>query len=385
MHMETTYKPTIVRKTSPYLRRQEATVTRMMRDVVIALLPLVAFAVYNFGWMALAILATSVLSMMLSEYLYYQFLDWKDKEPFRFRNKRFTLYNYSALVSGLIFGLTLADETPLWVVALTGALGMLMAKLLFGGLGQNIFNPAALARVLVAVNFATLSTYGEHLAVIDGQAGATILSELNQEGQMFQSSLVEHYPIWQLFTGIGIPGSLGEVSGLLIIVGGLYLALRTSFEVRIPLVYVGTVFGLALVAALYQGTGLWFPLAHVFGGGLMFGAVYMATDPITSPITMPGRVYYAFALGVLTFMIRLFGSLPEGVVFSILIMNMFVASFDYYKWTSSRFHTKALIRFALIVLMVVVALLLALGASLWWWLAFVPLLGTMVAMEVVRT
>jgi electron transport complex protein RnfD len=382
--MESSYKPTIVRKTSPYLRRQEATVTRMMRDVVIALLPLVVFAVYNFGWTALAILATAVVSMTLTEYLYYQFLDWKDKQPFRLKNQRFTLYNYSAMVSGLIFGLTLADETPLWVVAITGALGILMAKLLFGGLGQNIFNPAALARVLVAVNFATLSTYGEHLAVIDGQAGVTILSELNQEGQMFQASLIEHYPIWRLFTGIGIPGSLGEVSAVLILIGGLYLALRTSFEVRIPLVYVGTVFGLSLIAGLYQGEGLWYPLVHVFGGGLLFGAVYMATDPITSPITMPGRVYYAFALGVLTYFIRLFGSLPEGVVFSILILNMFVASFDYYKWSSSRFHTKGVIRFALIILSVVVVMLLGLGASLWWWLVLVALIGALITMGVVR-
>jgi len=374
------HTPQIIRKTSPYLRRPQASVKRMMRDVVIALLPLVGFAIWNFGLDALWILMTATISMMATEYLYYQFIDFKHKESFQLKNKSFTLSNYSAFVSGLIFGLTLADQTPLWVVVITGVLGILMAKLFFGGLGQNIFNPAALARVLVAVNFATLSTYGDNLAVIDGQAGATILSELNQVGAMFNQGLLDYYPLWNLFSGIGIPGSLGEVSALLILVGGIYLALRTSFEVRIPLVYIGTVFLLASGVALYQGEGLWYPLAHIFSGGLMFGAVYMATDPITSPVTLPGRVFFAFALGVVTFIIRLFGALPEGVVFSILIMNMFVASFDYYKWTNPRFSKKSWVLFAFIVLLILVVLFIALGAVGWWYLILALLMvGTILA------
>jgi len=348
----------IVRKTSPYLRRPQANVTRMMRDVVIALLPVTAFAIYNFGISALYILVASILSMVVTEYVYYQIIDTINKESFKFKNKSFTLYNYSALVSGLIFGLTLADQTPLWVVVVTGALGILMAKLFFGGMGQNIFNPAALARVLVAINFASLSTYGANVVDIDGVSGATVLSFLQMDGQTFNMAVNSTHSIWALFTGIGIPGSLGEVSALLIIVGGIYLALRTSFEVRIPLAYVGTVFVLALAVAFYKDLGFWYPLTHIFSGGVLFGAVFMATDPLTSPITKPGRIYFGFALGLVTFVIRLFGALPEGVVFSILIMNMFVPSFDYFKWTTSRFSNKGTIMFALVVVAAILVVLI---------------------------
>ena len=136
-------------------------------------------------------------------------------------------------------------------------------------------------------------------------------------------------------------GSIGEVSALLLIIGGIYLALRTSFEVRIPLVYVSTVFLLAGVVAIQQGLGIWYPVYHVLSGGLLFGAIFMATDPITSPITKPGRIYFGFGLGVITFFIRIFGGLPEGVVFSILIMNMFVPTFDYFKWSKTTFTNKS--------------------------------------------
>ncbi len=367
MNTLSTHQPKIVRKTSPYLRRPQASVKRMMGDVVIALLPVVAFAIYSFGMDAVKIILTAILSMVLTEYVYYQIIDLKNGENFKIKNKSFSLYNYSALISGIIFALTLADRTPLWVVFVTGSLGILMAKLFFGGLGQNIFNPAALARVLVAVNFATLSTYETHLAVIDGQAGATLLSELNKAGAQFLSGVVDSYPLWNLFTGIGIPGSIGETSVLAILVGGIYLALRRSFEVRIPLVYIGTVFVLASAVAIYEGVGIWYPLAHVMGGGLLFGAVYMATDPITSPITLPGRIYFAFGLGVLTYIIRLFGAMPEGVVFSIVIMNMFVASFDYYKWTNPRFSVKSWIVFAIVILLAIVSIIVGLGATAIWY------------------
>ena len=339
------YVPKIIRKTSPYLRRPHANVSRMMRDVVIALIPVSAFAIYSFGWSAVWILVASVLSMMGTEYIYYQIQDILNKEKFSFRNKSFTLYNFSAFTSGLIYGLTLPDETPIWIVIVCGALGLFLAKLIFGGLGQNVFNPAAVARVLVVINFGTSVAYTQH---IDASAGATILSVVNDD--VFSRVAFETAPLMNLFTGIGIPGSIGEVSALLIIVGAIYLALRTSFEVKIPLTYIATVFVLASAVAIYKGLGIWYPLAHVFGGGLLFGAVFMATDPITSPITKPGRIYFAFALGFVTFIIRLFGAYPEGVVFSILIMNMFVTSFDYFKWSKPRFSKKSTIIFGIVIL-----------------------------------
>ncbi len=360
------HQPKIIRKTSPYLRRPQANVSRMMRDVVIALLPVTIFAVYSFGWDAVKILLTAVISMGLTEYIYYQVSDLLSGEKFKLKNKSFTLYNYSALLSGLIYGLTLPDQTPIWVVALSGAVGLFLAKLIFGGLGQNIFNPAAVARAVVVVNFAV--AYATHSAdfslagTADGMAGATALQYTNftyvsDAGQnmvnAFNPAVLETFSVWDLFTGIGIPGSIGEVSALLLIVGGIYLALRSSFEVRIPLAYVGTVFMLAVVVAIQQGLGIWYPVYHVVSGGLLFGAIFMATDPITSPITKAGRIYYGFALGVVTFFIRLFGGFPEGVLFSILIMNMFVPTFDYFKWSKAKVSKKGNLIFAGVVAIVI--------------------------------
>ena len=365
------HQPKILRKTSPYLRRPQANVSRMMRDVLIALLPVTIFAIYSFGMDAVKILLTAIISMGLTEYIYYQISDLINGEKFKLKNKSFSLYNYSALLSGLIYGLTLPDQTPIWVVALSGAIGLFLAKLIFGGLGQNIFNPAAVARAVVVVNFAI--AYTTHTAdftlsgAVDGMSGATALQYTNfayasDAGQSlvnaFNPAILETFSIWDLFTGMGIPGSIGEVSALLLLVGGIYLALRNSFEVRIPLMYVGTVFVLAAVVAIQQGLGIWYPVYHVVSGGLLFGAIFMATDPITSPVTKPGRIYYGFALGALTFIIRLFGALPEGVLFSILIMNMFVPTFDYFKWSKSRFSRKGNFIFAGVVLATVLVVVL---------------------------
>jgi electron transport complex protein RnfD len=340
-----TLMPKIIRKTSPYLRRPQASVTRMMRDVTIALLPVTVFAIWKFGWAAVVILLLSIISMLVTEYVYYQVVDKVNGETFKFKNKSFSLYNFSALTSGLIFGLTVPDSTPWYAIVMSGVLGIFLGKLIFGGLGQNVFNPAALARVLLVVNF-TVASYE-----IDTVAGVTALGEISNN--LFSSGVLENFSLIDLFTGIGIPGSIGEVSFFLILLGGIYLAVRTSFEVRIPLVYVGTVFVLASAVAIYKGLGIWYPMFHILSGGLIFGAIFMATDPVTSPITKPGRVYFAFALGVVTFFIRIFGSLPEGVVFAILIMNMFVSSFDYHKWTYSRFTKRQGVIFGIVILLTI--------------------------------
>ncbi len=338
--------PKIIRKTSPYLKRPKASVTRMMRDVTIALLPVTAFAIYKFGMSAVVIIVLSILSMAVTEYIYYQIVDKLDGDKFKFKNKNFTLYNFSVITSGLIYSLTLPDNTPAFVVVIGAAFGIFFGKLIFGGLGQNVFNPAALGRVFIVVSFGTMMTYD-----VDTVAGATALGVLNND--VFNIAVLENFKLMNLFTGIGIPGSIGEMSAILLILGGVYLAFRTSFEVRIPLVYVGTVALLAGAVAIYKDLGIWYPVFHVLSGGLLFGAIYMATDPITSPITKGGRIYFAFALGVLTFFIRLFGAYPEGVVFSILIMNMFVTSFDYYKWTNQQITKRQKLIFTIVVLVTI--------------------------------
>ena len=344
--------PKIIRKTSPYLRRPKANVTRMMRDVTIALLPVTIFAIYRFGMAAVMIILVSILSMMAAEYIYYQIVDKLDDEKIKWKNKSFTLYNFSTITSGLIYALILPDSTPWYVVMIGAVFGVVFGKLIFGGLGQNVFNPAALGRVFILVSFGTLMAFD---VGVDAITGATPLGIINDNA--FSLDVLNYYNISDLFTGMVIPGSIGETSVILILLGGAYLAFRTSFEIRIPLAYIGTVALLAAAVAIFKGIGYEYILFHVFSGGLLFGAVFMATDPITSPITMPGRIYFGFALGFLTFIIRIFGAYPEGVMFAILIMNMFVSSFDYYKWTSSKINKRQIIIFSVIILLSVIVTL----------------------------
>ena len=162
--------PKIIRKTSPYLRRPKANVTRMMRDVTIALLPVTGFAIWKFGMAAVVIIVLSILSMAVTEYVYYQIVDKLDDEKFKFKNKSFTLYNFSVITSGLIYALTLPDNTPWFVVIIGAVFGVFFGKLIFGGVGQNVFNPAALGRVFIFVSFGTMMSYD-----VDAVAGATAL------------------------------------------------------------------------------------------------------------------------------------------------------------------------------------------------------------------
>ena len=339
----------IVKKSSPHLRRPNARVVRMMRDVTIALLPLVIFAIINHGFNALFILLAAVLSMVATEYVYYQIQDLKEGNGFTFKNKQWSIYNFSVVTSGLIYGLTLPDKTPITVVIIGGVVGVFLAKLIFGGMGQNIFNVAAFARVFVVLSFGASVGYTQF---VDASAGATALGILNRN--IADASVTGSYSLMTMFTGIGLPGSLGETSAMLILVGGIYLLLRRSFDIVVPLTYIGTVFVLSTVVMLTLGLGFWYPMTHLLSGGLLFGAVFMATDPITSPVTRPGRIYFAFGIGVITFFIRLFGNLPEGVVFAILIMNMFVPAIDYPKWAHQTFNLKRISIFAVVCILTII-------------------------------
>lgn len=343
----------ITTQSAPHLRRPKAKVPRMMGDVSIALLPLVIFAIYQHGLNGFLILSTAILSMMATEYVFYQLKDRGAGEKFKLKNKSFTLNNFTVLTSGLIYGLILPDQTPLMIVIIGGVVGVFFAKLIFGGVGYNIFNIAGFARVFVSLSFTASTAYEKF---IDTTAGASALGILS--ANPFDSSVSETYSFWQMFSGIGLPGSLGETSALLILVGGLYMFLRKSFDAYVPVTYLLTVFGLSSAVMLSQGLGFWYPMTHLFAGGLMFGAIYMATDPVSIPLTRPGRIYFAFGLGVITFVIRLFGNLPEGVVFAILIMNMFVPLIDYPRWSHNTFNLRRVLIFgAVIVLTIVITVL----------------------------
>lgn len=330
-------KTGFIRQTSPYVREPKARVNRMMYDVLIALAPVTIFTIWKYQMTAVWIIAVAIISMVGTEFLYYKL----KKEPF-------TLKNGTALISALIFALTLPDVTPLWIVFLGGVFGMYFGKLVFGGLGANIFNVAGFARVFIVLSFGSFMAYE-----MDSVAGATSLSMTNQS---FDMMVLNDFNLMALFTGVGEAGSIGELSAALILLGGIYLFLRRSLDWRIPVSYIGTVLVLSTVAALVTGTEMVYPLFTILSGGLLFGAIFMATDPVTSPVTGPGRIYYGFGLGVITYFIRIFGALPEGVVFAILIMNMFVPALDYYKWANSRFTKKSTLVFSVVVLLSVALL-----------------------------
>lgn len=330
-------KTGFLRQTAPYVRDPKAKVERMMYDVLIALLPVTIFTIWRFQMTAVWIILVAIISMLGTEYVYYKV----KKQPF-------TLRNGSMLISAIIYALIMPDNSPLWIVFIGGVFGAYFGKMAFGGLGANIFNVAGFARVFVMLSFGTFLTYE-----LDTISGATVLGVVNQS---FDMMVLNDISLMSLFTGIGEPGSMGEGSVIAILLGGIYLFFRKSFDWRIPVTYLGTFFVLTFVAALATGTSLTYPIFQLLTGGLLFGAIFMATDPITAPVTGPGRVYFAFGLGVLTYFIRIFGALPEGVVFAILIMNMFVPAFDYYKWSNSKFTKKSIIGLSIVSILVLALL-----------------------------
>ena len=342
-------------KTSPHVRKPEARVSRMMGDVSIALTPLVLFAIFVHGLSAALVFLTAVVSMGLTEYAYYWWQDYKKLKSTALKNPSFTLGNFTALTSGLIYGLILPDQIPLLVVAIGGVVGIFFSKLIFGGMGHNIFNIAGFARVFVGLAYATSLGYS---ANVDASAGATVLGIL---GQDLTADPGLTYSLSTMFTGFGMPGSLGETSAMLILVGALYLFIRKSYDVFVPLTYLGTVFVIMLAVSLFQPVSASLPLYYLLSGGLMFGAIYMATDPVTMPITRPGRIYYAFGLGVVTVLIRLFGNLPEGVVFAIVIMNMFAPALDIPRFAKTKFTLKSALTFSVVALVITFSIVLGVG------------------------
>ena len=337
-------KPKLIRTAAPYLRDSKSSLRRIMYDVILALLPVVAFSFYRLGWLSVSYVVVSLISIVGTEFLYYYL-----------QKKRFTLDNGTAVISALIYAMIVPEVTPLWVVFVGGIVGVFVAKLAFGGLGANIFNIAGFARVFVGLSFGGWLGYEKYT---DALSGSTVLGVLNQN---LNVDAVANIDLWTMFSGLNMPGSVGETSALLILLGGFYMLVRRSFDWRIPLTYIATFAFMALVAAVAGGASLLYVPIQVFSGGMLFGAIYMATDPVSAPTTMPGKVYYAFGIGSINFLIRLFGALPEGTVFSILIMNMFVPMIDYYRWATPKFSVRSLIIFGVVI--AAVAGLIAVGVS----------------------
>lgn len=277
---------------SPHIKRPDTT-RGIMSDVVIALAPAATYGCILFGLRALAVLITSVGVAVLSEFLWNKAL----KKPN-------TIKDMSAVVTGLLLGMNLPPTLPLWQAAIGSVAAIIVVKQMFGGLGHNFANPAIAARIMLLVSFpASMTRFTE--PVSDAVTSATPLA--GTAGALSFKTL---------FFGMHA-GSIGETSAFLLIVGGLYLVIRRVITPVIPVCFIGTVALLSLIT----GENV---MLSVFGGGLILGAVFMATDYTTSPTTPLGKAVFAVGCGIITFVIRKFGALPEGVSYSILLMNILV-------------------------------------------------------------
>ena len=292
---------------SPHIRGDFRT-SRLMLDVVIALLPSLAVGAAVLGFRALLVAVVSMAAAVATEVLYSVIL-----------KKRITVIDGSALVTGLLFAMTLPVSVPLWIVAGGSAFAILAVKLLCGGLGQNIFNPALLARAFVMLLFpAALTAYS---------TGADAVSSATPLHHMVMPALPE-VSLMDMFLG-NCPGSIGELSALALLLGGVYLVVRKVISPRIPVAYIGTVAILTLVFFKTEDALSWM-LYQLLSGGLMLGAIFMATDYVTSPVTKLGQYIYGIGCGVLTVLFRYFGLFPEGVTYAILLMNLCVWVIDRY-------------------------------------------------------
>lgn len=284
---------------SPHVRDKSST-SKIMLDVCIALVPTLAFGVYRFGVNALIVIISSVLSCVLSELIFELIV----KKPI-------TVFDFSAVVTGLILALNMPPEVAWWVPAVGGVFAIVVIKMLFGGIGQNIMNPALGARCFLLISFASRMTD----FTVDGVSGATPLAQLKAG---------ESIDLLDAFLGFQ-NGCIGEVSALAILIGLAYLLIRKVISIRIPGIYILSAMLFIFLFNLPNGVpDANYMLGQLLTGGLLAGAVFMATDYTTSPITKGGQIIYALLLGFLTAVFRVLGSSAEGVSYAIIISNLIV-------------------------------------------------------------
>ena len=287
---------------SPHVRAS-VTTQKIMTDVIIAMLPATAFGVYRFGIHALLVVLATVAAAVISEYLYEYFM----KRPI-------TITDGSAVVTGMILALNMPPEIHVWMPMLGAVFAIVVVKQLYGGLGQNFMNPALAARCFLLISFSRAMTdfsASFPAGSADAVSGATPLAVLKAGGEASLSDL---------FFG-NIAGTIGEVSVLMLLIGAAYLLIRGVISIRIPAVYIATV---AVFMGLFGGRGfdLYYVACEICAGGLIFGAFFMATDYVTTPITPLGQILFGVFIGILTGVFRVFGASAEGVSYAIIIGNI---------------------------------------------------------------
>lgn len=315
-------QPRLVVQSSPFLR-QGVTTPGLMRDVLLALVPVLAMATYYFGISALLVTAAATLGAMGAEWLF------APRSGTVSRSAR--LADGSAALTGVILGLTLPPALPLWMAFLGGVVGVGLGKLIWGGLGHNLFNPALVGRAFLQAAFpialTTWSAPGDLWVVRPGNFALPFLQPPPQPDAMTAATPLnlmkfdgQGTPLDELMRG-QIAGSLGETSALVLIVVGLFLVWRRAFDWRIPASILLTVAALSSVFWALAPERYPSPAFMLLSGGLLFGAVFMATDPVTSPLAPRGAWIFGIGIGVLVVLIRLWGGMPEGVMYAILLMN----------------------------------------------------------------
>lgn len=288
------------------------TTKRLMRDVIIALLPATIVSLVFYGWAEFFVLTVSIGSCVLLEWLITKFM-------FKIPS---TIGDLSAVVTGLLLALNVPSSTPLWVMAIGAVVAIAVAKMSFGGLGQNVFNPAIVARVFLLISFPVYMTTWPQVdmsaawnPLVDAITGPTLLGQIKESGMpenlIFRDTLFGN-------------GSAGEISDIALILGFIYLLVRRVIKPWITLSIWATVLLFALIVWLVAPQSYPQPFVALFTGGILLGSIFMATDYVTSPMTNRGGVIFGIGIGLITMIIRYWGAYPEGVSFAILIMNAFV-------------------------------------------------------------
>ena len=312
----------LIATSNPHIRSNETT-RSIMLDVIIAMLPALAFAIFNFGLRALTLTAVSVVGCIFWEWLYRKLM----KKPQ-------SIGDLSCVVTGMLLAFVCPVHMPYWMIIIGDFFAIVVVKQLFGGIGKNFLNPALAGRAVLLASYAgTMTSWVDpaagKAAIIGSNADvvttATPLA-IMKTGDF--AELMATYGVDKMFIG-QIPGSLGEVSAVALLIGGAYLIWRKVINWQTPVAYIATV---AVLTFLFpkQGSGLEWMLYSIFGGGLFLGAFFMATDYATSPVTKKGQLIFGIGCGLFTVLIRYFGSYNEGVCYSIMVMNLLVALIDKY-------------------------------------------------------
>lgn len=291
---------------APHIRTSE-TVESVMYDVVIALIPAFLMAFYSFGVRALILTSVAVLSCMVTEYICQKVL-----------KQDINIFDGSAIITGILFAFVVPVIMPLQYVVVGSVVAIALGKMVYGGLGHNIFNPALVGRAFVQASWPVAITTFAY----DGKAGATVLDAMKRGIPLTDALLNNGNQYLEVFIG-RMGGCLGETSSLALLLGGIYLVYKKHIDWKVPAVMIGTVF----VLTALMGAD---PVMQIFSGGLFLGAFFMATDMVTSPVTDKGRVIFALGLGILISLIRMKGGYPEGTAYAILIMNGVVPLIDRY-------------------------------------------------------